>query len=41
MHMERMYIHDSIYDEFRRRFVAATEKLTSLRGPTMNRTSAR
>src|SRR6187200_57829 len=27
MHMERMYIHDSIYDEFRRRFVAATKKL--------------
>ncbi|KQZ75487.1 succinic semialdehyde dehydrogenase [Nocardioides sp. Root151] len=27
MHIERMYVHDSIYDDFRSRFVAATEKL--------------
>ncbi|MFS3129352.1 succinic semialdehyde dehydrogenase [Nocardioides sp. Bht2] len=27
MHIERMYIHDSIYDEFKARFKAATEKL--------------
>ncbi len=27
MHIERMYIHDSIYDEFTRRFVAATKSL--------------
>ena len=28
MHIERMYVHDSIYDEFRDKFVAATEALT-------------
>lgn len=28
MHIERMYIHDSIYDEFRDRFVAGAEALT-------------
>ena len=28
MHMERMYVHDSIYVEFRDKFVAATEALT-------------
>ncbi|WP_370249091.1 succinic semialdehyde dehydrogenase [Nocardioides sp.] len=27
MHIERMYIHDSIYDDFKRRFVAAAESL--------------
>ena len=27
MHMERLYVHDSIYDEFRDKFVAATEAL--------------
>ncbi|KRF19094.1 succinate-semialdehyde dehydrogenase [Nocardioides sp. Soil797] len=27
MHIERMYIHDSIYDEFRSRFVEATKNL--------------
>ncbi len=27
MHIERMYVHDSVYEEFRRRFVAATEAL--------------
>src|SRR6195952_5491955 len=27
MHIERMYIHDSIYDDFKSRFVSATEKL--------------
>jgi aldehyde dehydrogenase (NAD+)/succinate-semialdehyde dehydrogenase/glutarate-semialdehyde dehydrogenase len=27
MHIERMYIHDSIYDSFRDRFVAATKAL--------------
>src|SRR3546814_12725846 len=27
MHIERMYIHDSIYDTFRDRFVAAAEAL--------------
>ncbi len=27
MHIERMYLHDSIYDEFRDRFVAATKAL--------------
>lgn len=27
MHIERMYVPDSIYEEFRRRFVAATEQL--------------
>lgn len=27
MHIERMYIHDSLYDEFRARFVAATQAL--------------
>ncbi len=27
MHIERLYLHDSLYDEFRRRFVAATEAL--------------
>ena len=27
MHIERMYIHDSLYDEFRRRFVDAAENL--------------
>ncbi|CAM3484553.1 succinic semialdehyde dehydrogenase [Nocardioides dubius] len=27
MHIERMYIHDSIYDEFKARFKAATENL--------------
>jgi succinate-semialdehyde dehydrogenase/glutarate-semialdehyde dehydrogenase len=27
MHIERMYVHDSVYDEFRRRFVEATEAL--------------
>ncbi len=28
MHIERMYIHDSIYDEFRDKFVAATQAMT-------------
>ncbi|MDT0200864.1 succinic semialdehyde dehydrogenase [Nocardioides sp. AE5] len=27
MHIERMYIHDTIYDDFKRRFVEATEAL--------------
>jgi aldehyde dehydrogenase (NAD+)/succinate-semialdehyde dehydrogenase/glutarate-semialdehyde dehydrogenase len=27
MHIERMYIHDSIYDDFKQRFVAATKAL--------------
>ena len=27
MHIERMYIHDSIYDDFKNRFVEATKKL--------------
>ncbi len=27
MHIERLYVHDSIYDEFRDKFVAETEKL--------------
>ena len=27
MHIERMYVHDSIYDEFKARFKAATERL--------------
>src|SRR5690606_22803049 len=27
MHIERMYIHDSIYDAFKQRFVEATEQL--------------
>ncbi|MDR7085342.1 acyl-CoA reductase-like NAD-dependent aldehyde dehydrogenase [Aeromicrobium panaciterrae] len=27
MHIERLYIHDSIYDEFRDKFVAETQKL--------------
>ena len=27
MHIERLYIHDSIYDEFRDKFVAATEAM--------------
>ncbi|MEO7350304.1 MAG: succinic semialdehyde dehydrogenase [Marmoricola sp.] len=27
MHIERMYIHDSIYDDFKERFVAATKAL--------------
>lgn len=27
MHIERMYVHDSVYDDFRDRFVAATEAL--------------
>lgn len=27
MHVERMYVHDSLYDEFRERFVAAVEDL--------------
>jgi succinate-semialdehyde dehydrogenase/glutarate-semialdehyde dehydrogenase len=27
MHIERMYIHDSVYDDFKQRFVAATEAL--------------
>ena len=27
MHIERIYIHDSIYDEFKQRFVAATKAL--------------
>ncbi|WP_310530387.1 succinic semialdehyde dehydrogenase [Nocardioides sp.] len=27
MHIERMYIHDSLYDEFRARFVEATEAM--------------
>jgi aldehyde dehydrogenase (NAD+)/succinate-semialdehyde dehydrogenase/glutarate-semialdehyde dehydrogenase len=27
MHIERLYVHDSIYDEFRDKFVAATEAL--------------
>ena len=27
MHIERMYIHDSIYEEFRERYVAATKAL--------------
>ena len=27
MHIERMYIHDSIYDDFKKRFVAATKGL--------------
>ncbi|MGH3458602.1 succinic semialdehyde dehydrogenase [Aeromicrobium sp.] len=27
MHIERMYVHDSIYDEFRDKFVGATEAL--------------
>ena len=27
MHIERMYVHDSIYDDFKSRFVAATEAL--------------
>ena len=27
MHIERMYVHDSLYDEFRRRFVEATQDL--------------
>lgn len=28
MHIERMYIHDSVYDEFRDRFVEATQALS-------------
>ena len=28
MHIERLYVHDSIYDEFRDKFVAATEAMT-------------
>ncbi len=28
MHMERLYVHDSIYAEFRDKFVAATEAMT-------------
>ena len=27
MHIERLYVHDSIYDEFRDKFVAATEAM--------------
>ncbi len=27
MHIERLYLHDSLYDEFKRRFVAAAEAL--------------
>ena len=27
MHIERMYVHDSIYDDFKQRFVAATKAL--------------
>jgi aldehyde dehydrogenase (NAD+)/succinate-semialdehyde dehydrogenase/glutarate-semialdehyde dehydrogenase len=27
MHIERIYVHDSIYDDFKRRFVAATKAL--------------
>ena len=28
MHIERLYVHDSIYDEFRDKFVAETEKMS-------------
>jgi succinate-semialdehyde dehydrogenase / glutarate-semialdehyde dehydrogenase len=39
MHIERIYVHDRVYDEFERRFVAAAAQLGSTAGATYDYTA--